>query len=49
MKVSHFSAPSFTSTSLCDRPQKLFSSSATYLRASIFLKRLSFDKLHQLP
>ena len=38
---------SSTSTSRCGRPQKLSSSSATCFRASIFLKRHSFDKLHQ--
>jgi hypothetical protein len=36
---------SSTSTSLCGRLQKL-SSSASCLRASIFLKRHTFDKLH---
>jgi hypothetical protein len=35
-------------SSLSGRPQKLSSSSATCLRASIFLMRHSFDKLRQL-
>jgi hypothetical protein len=37
------------STSLCGRPLTFSSSSVTCFRASIFLKRHSFDKLHHLP
>jgi hypothetical protein len=40
---------SSTSTSLCDRLQKLSSSSDTCLNVSIFIKLHSFNKLLQLP